>query len=85
MANGLDRGVGPKLLPQPSDADFYDVRAGLEGIAPDLGEQAFAADHFTDVQDEMMEQPKLAVGEFAHNIVEARLSPREVEDEPSAA
>src|SRR4029450_3383041 len=44
MANGFDRRPGPEFLAQPADADVDDIRAWIEVITPDLGEQPLAAD-----------------------------------------
>jgi hypothetical protein len=49
MANGLDRSVRAELLPEAPDTHLYDVRARVEAVSPDLGEQAFAADDFSGV------------------------------------
>src|SRR5205085_7936531 len=42
VPDGLDR-LSAELLPQPADADVDDVRARVEVVAPDLGEQALPA------------------------------------------
>src|SRR5207302_1841374 len=39
MSHGLDRCLGPELLPQSAHADLDDVRARVEVVAPHLGEQ----------------------------------------------
>jgi hypothetical protein len=85
MANRLDRSVRAELFPETPDAYFYDVRARIERVPPNFGKQAFSADHFAGVQDEMVKQPELTVGEIADDVVETCLAPREVEDEASAA
>src|SRR5437870_3387509 len=59
VADGLDRRLGAELLPQPAHAHLDDVRAGVEVVAPHLGEEALAADHLARVQDEVVEQPEL--------------------------
>ena len=41
ISNRLDRSVGAELLAQAAHADVDDVGAGIEAIAPDVGEQAF--------------------------------------------
>ena len=79
MADGLDRGVGAELLAQAPDADVDDVRAGVEVVAPDLGEQALAAEHLAGVVDEVVQQPELAVREVGDELADPRLPPREVE------
>src|SRR5436309_216739 len=61
MADGLDRRFRPELLPQAADADLDDVRARVEVVAPDLGEQALAADDLARVEREVMEEAELAV------------------------
>src|SRR5439155_25125201 len=45
MAKGFDRRVVAELLAQPPNTDVDDVRVRIEVVAPDLGEQALAADH----------------------------------------
>src|SRR5436305_1559416 len=64
MADGLDRGTGPELLPQAPDADVDDVGARVEVVAPDLREQALAAHHLAGALEQVMEEPELAVGEI---------------------
>src|SRR5438093_10895564 len=83
VADSLDRRVLAELLPQPPDADLDDVRAGIEVVAPDLGEETFAADHLAGVQGEVVQKPELAVGEVGDERPESRLPTREVEDQPS--
>src|ERR1051326_4190591 len=61
MADGLDLGVGPELLPEAPHADVDDVRARVEVVSPHVCEQAFAADHLAGVQEQVMEQPELPV------------------------
>src|SRR2546423_14383615 len=82
VANGLDR-VGAELLPQAADADVDDVRARVEVVAPDLREQALAADDLAGVQDQVMEEPELAVGEVGDPVAEDRLAAREVDSQPA--
>src|SRR5690242_6920367 len=60
MPHGLDR-VGAELLPQPADADLDDVRLRIEVVSPDVREQALAADDLALVQDEVVQEPELAV------------------------
>jgi len=51
MADRLDRGVGAELLTQSADAHVDDVRAWVERVTPDLGEQPLTADHLTCMQE----------------------------------
>src|SRR6266540_1519163 len=81
MADGLDRGLRAELLAEATDADLHDVGAWIEVVAPDLGEQALAADDLSRVLDEMMEQAKLPVGKVGDHGSDARLSPCDIEDE----
>src|ERR1051325_2188662 len=78
MSHGLD-GVRPELLPKPADADLDDVRARVEVVPPDVREQALAADDLAFVQDEVVQEPELAVGERRDDLPELRLSPRDIE------
>src|SRR5919204_6494682 len=71
MADGLDRGGGAELLAQSTDADVDDVRARVEVISPDVGEEALAADHLARALDEVMEQLELPVGEIDDKLAEA--------------
>ena len=48
-------------------------------VAPDLGEQALAADDLALMPHEMVQEPELAVGELGHHVAEPRLPPRQVE------
>src|SRR5207244_10486568 len=70
IANRLDRCVGPELLAQSANADVDDVRAGIEVVSPDLGQQALAADHFPRVLEQVMQHPKLAVRELCRHRAE---------------
>src|SRR2546430_3224032 len=58
------RDVFAELLAQPADADVDDVGAGVEVVAPNLGEQALAAQHLARVGGEMVEKLELAIGEL---------------------
>src|SRR5438105_10679431 len=73
ISNRFDRRIRPELLPQAADADLDDVRAGIEVVAPNLGEQAFAADHFAGVESEMVEQTELACRQLRRAVVDPRL------------
>src|SRR5437660_1745160 len=85
IPNRFDRRIRPELLPQAADADFDDVRAGIEVVAPNLGEQAFAADHFAGVESEMVEQTELACRQLGGTAVDAGLVACQVEHEPADA
>src|SRR2546423_180547 len=85
MAHGLDRNPGAELLSHPADADVDDVGAGIEVIAPDLGEQALAADDDSGLGGEAVEDPELELGEMERDTVHARLATRQVEREPARA
>src|SRR5438270_10789948 len=74
MAHGLDRNPGAELLPHPPDADVDDVGAGIEVIAPDLGEQALAADDDARLGGESVQDPELELGEMERDAVHARLA-----------
>src|SRR2546422_10211284 len=80
VPDGLDR-LGAELLAQAADADVDDVRARVEVVAPDLGEQALAAHDLAGVQHQVLEEPELAVGEVRDVLAEERLPPREVRSE----
>src|SRR6266545_3703440 len=79
MTDSLDGGLLAQLLTQPPDADLDDVRPRVEVVAPDIGEEALAADGLTCVLDQVVEQVKLPVGEIGHEIPQPRLTPGEVE------
>src|SRR4029450_11839415 len=66
MGNGLDRSLRAQLLAQAADADVDDVGAGVEVVAPDLGQEPLAADHLTGVENELVQQLELAVREVGH-------------------
>src|SRR5438105_12549221 len=59
VAHGLDRCALAELLAHPPDTDLGDVRAGIEVVAPDLGEQPLAADHLAGVEHQVVQQPEL--------------------------
>src|SRR5206468_11201772 len=80
MADGLDVGVGPELLTQTPYADVDDVRARVEVVSPYIGKQTFAADHLADVEEQVMQQPELAVREIRDQVPDARRSAREIEE-----
>src|SRR5258705_13710419 len=81
MANGLDRRVRAELLAQPPNTDVDDIRLRIEVVAPDLGEQALAADHLALVLEQVVEDAELAIGQLCFHSAEARLSPCEVQHE----
>lgn len=85
MTDGLDRSVSAEFLAEAADADLDDIRPRIEVEAPDLGEEPLAADHFTLVLDQMMENAKLAVRELRRQVAELRLAPCEVEGELARA
>src|SRR5438105_2990702 len=78
VTDGLDRSR-PELLPQPADADVDDVRARVEVIPPDIGEQLLAADSLAAMADEMVEEPELTVGEVGRRPAGANAASREIE------
>src|SRR6266550_579934 len=85
MANGFDRRVVAELLAQPPNTDVDDVRVRIEVIAPDLGEQALAADYLAPMLEQVMEDAKLTIRQLCGHRAEARLAPCEVQHErPSA-
>src|SRR5579862_1874179 len=83
MANSLDWRHWPELLAKPPDADLDDVRSRVEAIAPDLREQSLPARHFSLALRQVLEQPELAIGKVADDIVQPRLPSRDVEHEPA--
>src|SRR5438270_12420591 len=83
MPYRLDGCVRPELLAQSADADVDDVRARVEVVAPDLGEQALAAHDLARVEDQVVEEPELAVGEVGDALAQERLPPRQVEPHPA--
>ena len=70
-----------ELPAQAAHADVDDVRAGVEVVAPDHGQDAVARDHLAGVPDEVMQEPELAVGEVDLAVADPRLAPREVQHE----
>src|ERR671931_162302 len=78
MPDRFDR-VRAELLAQPPDAHLDDVRARVEVVAPDVREQPLAAHDLALVQNEVVQQPELAVGQGRDHIAELRLPPRDVE------
>jgi len=75
MPNSLDRGFRSEFLAQTTHADLDDVGARVEVVAPDLGEQALAADNLARVFNEMVKQPELPVRKVGDHSPEPRLSP----------
>src|SRR5207248_660999 len=57
----------------------HDVRARVEVISPHVREQPLPAHDLTLVEDEVMEEPELAVRELRHQLAEPRLAPCEIE------
>jgi hypothetical protein len=85
MTDRLDRGIGPDLLSQPADADVDDVGAGVEVVAPHFGEEPLATHDLADMDEQVMEEPELPVGQIRASLPDARLAPRDVEDDVAAA
>src|SRR5919197_2383632 len=85
VADGLDRRLRPELLAQTADADLDDIRARVEVVAPDLGEQTLAAHDLARVEREVVEEPELAVRQIGRPLFERRAPPRQVEREPPDA
>src|SRR5919201_2355062 len=85
MADGLDRRLRAELLAQAADADLDDVRAGIEVVAPHLGEQALAADDLARMLQEVVQEAELPVGEVGRAVVERGPAPRQVERQPPHA
>ena len=80
--------IGASGAEPPADAanaHVDDIRARVEAVAPDLGEQPLAAHRLAGVLDEVAEQPELAVGEHRPRCAEPRLARREVELEAAGA
>src|SRR5947208_16406346 len=61
MSDRLDGRARAELLPETPHADVDDVRARIEVVAPDLGEQPLAADHLAAVLDELGAETELTV------------------------
>src|SRR2546426_9036991 len=61
MADGFDWRSGPELLAQPADAYVDHVRAGIEVITPNLGEQPLAADDLAGAFEQAVQELELAV------------------------
>ena len=57
----------------------------MEAVPPDVGEQALAADHLAHVQEQVVQEPELAVGEVADQAGAAGLPAGEVERQAPAA
>src|SRR2546423_4894457 len=83
VADGLNRRFRAELLAQAADADLDDVRARVELVAPDLGQQALAAHDLPRVAREVVEEPELAVRQIGRPVLERRAPPRQVEGEPA--
>src|SRR2546423_2099859 len=81
----LDLNARPELLPQPADADIDDVRARVEVVAPDVGEQALAADRVARVLHQLLQQSELAVGEGGDLPIHGHGPTREAERETARA
>src|SRR5258708_5588393 len=84
-AHGFDLRVCSELLAKAPHADLDDVRARIEVVTPDLGEQPFAAHDLPGSLGEEEEQAKLLLCQVDREIAEPNLVPREVEDEPSGS
>ncbi len=54
-------------------------------VAPDLGEQTLAAQHFAGMENELVQEPELTVGEVGDERPDPGLPAREVEDERTRA
>jgi hypothetical protein len=85
MTDGLDRRLLAELLAQSADAHLDDVRAGIEVVAPHLGQQSLPADDRPGVLDEMVQEPELAIGEVCDERAQPCLSPCEVEGQRACA
>src|SRR6478672_5560066 len=83
MAHRLDRGGGTELLAQAPDAHLDDVGAGVEAVAPDLGEQTLAAHDLAGMSGEVVEQAEPPVGERDDPVGEPCLAAGQVELEPA--
>jgi hypothetical protein len=81
MTDGFDGSPSAELLPQTTNADVDDVRARIEVVPPDLGEQALATYDLARVLDEVMQQAELTVGQASDEPVEGCLPPRQVQRE----
>src|SRR2546423_9837314 len=81
MPNGLDGCLRAELLPQSPDAHVDHVGARVEVVPPDVREQALARHHLALVEDEVVQEPELAVRELCHQVAELRLPAREIERE----
>src|SRR2546423_13312468 len=79
MSDRLDRCARAELLPETPNADVDHVRARIEVVAPDLGEQPLTADHLAGVLDEMVEETKLTVGQLRRVGADPRLAARHVQ------
>src|SRR5919206_3666065 len=78
VADGLDRRLRAELLAQAAHADLDDVRARVEVVAPDLGEQALAAHDLARMEREVVQEPELSVGEVGRAVLERRAPPRQI-------
>src|SRR5919204_4376835 len=83
VADGLDRRRRAELLAQAAHADLDDVRARVEVVAPDLGEQALAAHDLAGVEREVVDEPELAVRQIGRPVLQRRAPPRQVQRQPS--
>src|SRR5581483_3127467 len=79
VAHGLDRPRGPELLAQPPHADVDDVRPRVEPVAPHLRQETLPADHLADVEDEVVEEAELTVGEVDRKALGDGLAARDVQ------
>src|SRR5690349_16610757 len=62
VADRLDADVG-HLGTDPGDRDVDDVAAGVEAVAPDVGQQLRAAADDVDTPQQVVHQGELALGE----------------------
>ena len=81
MSDCLDRGSRAELLPQPPDANVDHVRARVEVVSPDVREQPLPADDLALVQDEVVEEAELPVGQLGDHLPQPCLPLRDVERE----
>src|SRR6266508_1716961 len=74
IAHRLDQ-AGTELRPQPADVDVDHVGTGVEGVAPDVGEQLIAATDVASLAHQVAQQQELAVRQDHRLVLELGHAP----------
>src|SRR5665647_3982978 len=83
MADRLDGWIRLQLRPQPTDADLYDVAAGVEVQPPHVAQQLLAAAHVAPAAHEVGEEGELALRQNDLTGPDPGAPPVEVQPDPS--